>query len=136
MGVSLTLSNRLDHLVLLKQVLADQAQEWGLSERSRAHLELVAEELFVNTVNYGYNPGQSGQIQITLDLQGSWLRLSIEDDARPFDPTQEFPLAEDLDLTHRPLGGLGLVLVRRLAQSLTYTRTADNRNRAVIYLPL
>lgn len=135
MGVSLTVSNRPDNLALIQRLVSEQSREWELSARAQAHLELVAEELFTNVVNYGYNPGDSGQIAVFLDRQGPRIRLILEDDARPFDPTREYPSSNDLDLENRPIGGLGLCLIRRLAESIVYYRTADNKNRIVVYLP-
>ncbi|MBW1917876.1 MAG: ATP-binding protein [Deltaproteobacteria bacterium] len=136
MGVNLSLSNRPENLALLNEALQAQALEWGLSERSLAHLELIGEELFINIVNHGYEPGQSGQIDVTVEQQGPRLRLIMEDDARPFDLLLNYYPPEDLDLESRPIGGLGICLVRRLAESIVYYRTADNKNRLVVYLPL
>ncbi|RLA90760.1 MAG: ATP-binding protein [Deltaproteobacteria bacterium] len=135
MAMSLSLSNRPENLARLNQALASQAREWCLPERSRAHLELVAEELFVNIVNHGYEPGQPGRIDISLEQQGPRLRLIIEDDARPFNPLHDYCPQTDQNLESRPIGGLGICLVRRLAESIVYYQTADNRNRLIVYLP-
>ncbi|MFP3868079.1 MAG: ATP-binding protein [Desulfobacteraceae bacterium] len=136
MGVSLSLSNQPENLELLNEALQAQASAWGLSERALAHLELVAEELFINIVKHGYEPGQTGRIDVTLEQQGPRLRLIMEDDGRPFDPLLDYYPSEDPDLESRPVGGLGICLVRRLAESIVYYRTADDRNRLVVYLPL
>src|ERR1051325_5163127 len=69
--------------------LERRCAERGLPDAATVRILTVFEEIFTNTVKYGYRErgaGQSpGQVHVTLD--GPPVRLVLEDDALPFDPT-------------------------------------------------
>ncbi|MCK2088847.1 SpoIIE family protein phosphatase [Thauera aromatica] len=98
-------------------------------------LRFIFEEIITNAIKYGYDDGPAGHrisVHVRLDTP---VVMVIEDDGRPFDPLQA-PLAPDLDLSveDRPIGGLGLYMVRTMATRMDYTR--DNTlNRLTIELP-
>ena len=57
--------------------------------------------------------------------------LIVEDNGQPFDPTQEVPTDTTSPLAERPIGGLGLHLVKSFANRLSY-EFADGRNRVIV----
>ena len=80
---------------------------------------LAAEELFTNMVKY--SPEGTGDIQLELCRNGDDLQLVLNDfDVERFDVTQAPPVAVDAPLAERRPGGLGLHLVRNLADRMTY----------------
>jgi anti-sigma regulatory factor (Ser/Thr protein kinase) len=85
---------------------------------------LAAEELFTNMVKY--SPEGASEIEIELRKTGNELQLSLNDfDVDEFDVTQAPPAQVDAPLQERRPGGLGLHLVRKLTDSVTY----EYRNR-------
>lgn len=83
-------------------------------------LNLVLEELGVNIVNYS---GATGDIEISLASNDETVTVEISDDGRPFNPLldQETPdVSAPLD--DRPIGGLGIHLVRTMMDELWYSR--------------
>lgn len=94
---------------------------------------LVIEELLTNTIKYGYDDADTHWIALTLDL-GQPVRLRIEDDGHAFDPLgQATDVALDAPVETRPIGGLGLHMVRSRAASMRYQRV-DGMNRLNIEL--
>ena len=89
-------------------------------------LNLVLEELGVNIVNYS---GATGDIEISLASDGERVTVEISDDGRPFNPLldQETP---DISapLGNRPIGGLGIHLVRSMMDEMSYSRE-DGKNK-------
>src|SRR3954452_4968730 len=71
--------------------LERRCAERGLPEAATVRILTVFEEIFTNTVKYGYRDraagpgGAPGRVRVTLD--GPPVRLVLEDDAAPFDPT-------------------------------------------------
>ncbi|MBK1720256.1 ATP-binding protein [Thiocystis violacea] len=95
---------------------------------------LVLEELLTNTLKYGYDDSDAHPLRVDFGL-GPPATLRIEDDGHPFDPTARAPAPVlDAAVEDRPIGGLGLHLVRSLTASLRYARH-DGLNRLdVVFL--
>ena len=107
-------------------------QAQSISMEISGKLQLVLDELLVNVVRYGQGDGQAGvqaasneRPVMRLDLrylpENSLLVAELQDNGVPFNP---FALAEpdtDLTIEERELGGLGIFLVRALAQSFSYS---------------
>ena len=94
-------------------------------------LNLVLEELVANTVTYGYDDGNvhpDRSIEIRLNRRGNLVTLTLEDDAKPFDPTQLGTPDTDAAIEEREPGGLGIHFVKTLMDTVEYRRVAD-RNR-------
>lgn len=108
----------------------------GVARRDSLRLALVAEELFTNVVEHGHGGGAEAPVRIELAVARGRLELTIEDRAAPFDPiayAQEQPAALDGGVDERPIGGLGLHLVRQFAAEARYARI-EGCNRVWILL--
>ena len=83
----------------------------------KSSIELVAEELLVNVFSYAYPEGTEGRAEIGLRevyFDGAWLLcFSVKDWGRPFNPFEEAKSPDlTLDAESRPIGGLGIFLIR------------------------
>jgi anti-sigma regulatory factor (Ser/Thr protein kinase) len=86
-------------------------------------LDLVFEELFVNVANYAYPSGTQGTVQITWSVpEPRLLAVELADEGAAFDPfaRPDPELSDSLD--DRPVGGLGIFLVRQMTRSCEYRR--------------
>lgn len=92
-------------------------------------LQLVAEELLINTIKHGYGEErEDASIWLTLHPQPEGVALVIEDEARAFDPLKEGPRPDtDAGVEERPIGGLGVMLVQEMSDRASYTRDRYNR---------
>jgi len=93
-------------------------------------VRLVVEELLANLVMHGRFAAQPPPAaRVSAGLEGRRALLTIEDAAAPFDPRQgDAPMAGG-DLAEVKIGGLGLPLVRRMAQIQAYERLDGGWNR-------
>jgi serine/threonine-protein kinase RsbW len=131
-----TVANRLDDLGLVYEGIELFAQKAGLPEASRRNLMLVLEELFSNTVNYGYGSDIADTISIVLKRDGDEIKIEIKDRAQAFDVAREPNRPnEDLGLEEMKIGGLGLFLVHELAKSVA-NRRRNGTNTTEICLPV
>lgn len=130
----LSLTNRLDALETALDRLDAFLDERGATPRLAYRVRLVTEELVTNTIKYGYDDTVEHRIDLLLSL-GPPARLRIEDDGHPFDPTaQTLAVAVDAPLDERPIGGLGLYMVRAETTALSYQR-CDGLNRLEVVFP-
>jgi anti-sigma regulatory factor (Ser/Thr protein kinase) len=96
----------------------------NLPEAERSRLLIVLEELFTNAIKYGYPEGAAatGRIEVGLAVTKGRLEIHFSDDGRPFDPLSHTSRDLDRDPAERPLGGLGLRLLRSLVDEARYRR--------------
>ena len=86
-------------------------------ERGRClRLNLVLEELFVNSVEHGYRGDCDQPIWITLDARPEAVQITYEDTAPPFNPFAYVAAAPHVER----VGGLGVLLTRELATGRDY----------------
>ncbi len=88
---------------------------------------LIVEEWLTNLVTHGCLEPGAHIASMTLTTQGDLLRIRLEDDCPPFDPTAWPQPALDVDVAERETGGLGVHLIRSLVKEFRYSRT-DGRN--------
>ena len=100
----------------------------GLPETKIYIVNLTLDELIANVVMYGFDGVADPKIDVALTLAGSKLVLVLEDNGRPFDPTQDVEADIDSPLMERPVGGLGRYFVKHLADRIAY-EYVDGRNR-------
>jgi anti-sigma regulatory factor (Ser/Thr protein kinase) len=100
------------------------------------HLVLLAiEELVTNCIKYAYRDADEHIVVVELNVADRNLTLTVIDDGQPFDPLAAPRPDLTLDIEDRPIGGLGIHLLRKLADTMTYERR-DDTNRLTLTKPL
>jgi serine/threonine-protein kinase RsbW len=105
-----------------------------LPPRTSYRLAAICEELTSNVVSYGAKTA-AGASFITVGVRhsGPRLDLRIEDDGPPFDPLSLPTPDTHASLESREIGGLGIHIVRTMAQDINYQRI-DGLNRLDLVL--
>ena len=131
-ALSLRIATRLDELPRLDAAVEDFAQEQAWPPDLVFQVKLVLEELGVNIVNHGHEDDARHEIEIEIASAADALTIEIADDGRPFDPLTEAP-EPDLEsaLEDRPIGGLGVHLVRTMMDEARYRRE-EGKNRLTL----
>ena len=91
-------------------------------------VSLAIEELVTNCIKYGYQDSNDHTIDFLLSVSEGTLRLDVIDDGSPFNPLEATRPDLSLPPEKRPIGGLGLHLLRELADEMNYERK-DGTNR-------
>jgi anti-sigma regulatory factor (Ser/Thr protein kinase) len=127
---------RLDRLRALREFLERFCVEADVGRDPCLRANLVLEELFTNTVQHGHHGESDSPIWVTLAANDGTLTLTYEDTAPPFNPYGTPPDAPpDTTVKMRKIGGLGVLLTRRLAASREYAYLYG-RNRIRLALAL
>ena len=121
----ITLVNERAEVEKLGAFVKDFCSSLELDRKLSAHLRLALEEAVVNVINYAYPKGEKGSIDIYADSNRKEVRFTIVDSGVPFDPTAAISADTTLDAQNRPIGGLGILLTRKLADSVSYCRKGD-----------
>lgn len=124
---TLTLNNDVREVARLSTFLKGIAATAGLKSDVAKSLRLATEEAVVNAMEYAYPAGTHGTVTVTAKGNDSVLRLIIEDNGSHFDPTAKFMADTTLNADERPIGGLGILLMRELMDTMNYERR-DGKN--------
>jgi anti-sigma regulatory factor (Ser/Thr protein kinase) len=100
-------------------------QTRGAPEEAIFAANLALEEMITNTIKYGYGEQVTGEVRIQLELEKNRLVLILEDDSAAFDPFNQAPPDLSLPVEERPIGGLGLHLVKNLMSACHHHREAE-----------
>ena len=133
MRASITLSAAHAELTRLQAFADEFAHECGLPDDERSRLLVILDELFTNAVTHGHGPHSAGaRYHRGARWRTSRLRISFVDDGPPFDPLAFG--APDLDAAgeERPIGGLGIHIVRSLVDQARYRREGGRNHLHLI----
>jgi anti-sigma regulatory factor (Ser/Thr protein kinase) len=120
--ISLQLKNDLAELERLNEAVTDFGAAAGLPEKILFDINLALEEIVTNVISYGYGDSADHRIGIRLRLRQEELTAEVEDDGRPFNPLESPEPDFAKPLEERPIGGLGIHLVRKVMSGLEYRR--------------
>lgn len=115
---------RLDAIAPLTEALAEWAAAAGVAPRVMAGMTLILDELITNVVTHGLRDAP-GDVQLRAELDTDCLVVTLRDQAPAFNPLDAPEPDTSLELEDREVGGLGVHLVRKLADGLHYRRTED-----------
>lgn len=99
-----------------------RGRDAGLDEATVLELRVVAEEVLTNIAKYGFEPGAPAAAEVLFSVTGSEAVLEFRDHGRAFDPLAQAPPDLDAPPEERPLGGLGLPMIRGLVDEARYVR--------------
>jgi serine/threonine-protein kinase RsbW len=123
--VSVQLRNTLSELDRLRQLVTEFGERHHLPPKVLFALNLALEEVVTNVIFYAYEDEAEHHIFIRLSIWKGEVVAEVEDDGRPFNPL-EVPRPDlESPLEERPIGGLGLHLVRNLMDEVQYRRHND-----------
>ena len=125
----LHVENKMSQWPVLRKALHDYGMCVGMEDRTLKKMILALEEAVVNIVNYS----EAKFIGMTISC-GDTQRLSItlRDDGIAFDPTAQAEVDTAAVIDQRQIGGLGIALLRQIADEVHYRRTDDGQNELSI----
>jgi anti-sigma regulatory factor (Ser/Thr protein kinase) len=121
----ITISNSVEELAVLAGRIEELAEQWELPMPLTMNLNLVLEETVSNIIFYAYPDGNEHSIDITLSMSESEITIVIEDEGVPFDPTAMQQPDISLPAEDRPIGGLGIFLVSKIMDNVSYSREQE-----------
>jgi len=129
-GAERAFERRFDAIPALVEFTAGAFARLGLDRRLLPRVDLAVEELFTNMVKYGR--GSDAAVQVRLEPVDGGVDVTLLDrDVDPFDVTQAPEVDVGRPIEAREPGGLGLHLIRRMADSVEYEYTAQTRQSRI-----
>ena len=127
----ITVNASLENVAVVTSFVDEQLELLDASVRAQAQIDVAIDELFSNIAYYAY-PGSTGTATIRFEAaDDSMIRLSFIDQGVPYNPLEKEDPDTGLPAAERPLGGLGIFLVKKTMDDLSY-QYIDGRNITTI----
>jgi serine/threonine-protein kinase RsbW len=119
---------RFDQLESMRLFAVQAAEDAGLDESSTCSVEMAMDEACSNIIEHAYEGIQSGDIECTCHYDDEAFTIILRDHGRPFDVTAIPDPDVSASLEDRPIGGLGVYLMRKLMDEIRYERMGKSGN--------
>ena len=119
------IKNDLAEIESLTEAILSYYRDSGIAEAVCYDVWLALEEAISNTIKYGYEDQQGHTIHVRAGMEQKGLFLEIEDDAKAFNPLEAPGPDFSLPVEEKPIGRLGIYLLRSVMNQVEYKRTAS-----------
>ena len=116
---------------VLTERAAAYLAESGVDQRAVHHVALVLDELLTNVATHGGAMEEPASVRLVVSPDR--VMGEVVDCGSTFDPRQHRDVDVSTSIEDRPVGGLGLLLLRRVTERLDYERVGD-RNRTTFWI--
>ena len=131
---ALRVETRVEELERIFAAVEELAEQEDWSPGLTFKVNLVLEELGINVINYAYDDGLH-YFDITLISESDRLTIEITDDGRPFNPLEDGRRPDiNASVEDRPIGGLGIHLVREMTDDIRYRREFSKNHSTMVIL--
>jgi serine/threonine-protein kinase RsbW len=121
-SLSATLTNRRSEIAQLHQLVEAFGGQHGVPDAVVFAMNLALDEIVTNIIVHGYTEGGEHEIRVALALDENALEATVRDDAPAFNPLVVPPIDLEAVGEDRPIGGLGVHLVRSVMDGVQYRR--------------
>jgi serine/threonine-protein kinase RsbW len=118
----LLMQNQVSELVELTKNADVFLQSHQLPVEIIYKVNLILEEVLTNIIKYAYKDTLRHDIRIEMSLKKHELMIHFEDDGEEFDPISALPPKAQESISESPVGGLGIHLVKQMADGVEYQR--------------
>ena len=120
--MSILFKNKLSEIERLGQVVEEFGALHHLPPNLVFEINVALEEILTNVISYGYEDSDEHDIMMRLSCEEGKVMAEVEDDGRPFNPLDASEPDTNKPLEERPVGGLGIHLVRKFMDDVEYKR--------------
>ena len=125
--LSLHIKNDLSELKKVAQSFSNFNKKHRLPLKVFNTVDLALDEILNNIISYGYDDNNAHVIDIHISVVDKGIIVEIKDDGRPFNPLSVVDADTKKTMDERPIGGLGLHLIRNMMDDVQYIYK-DNKN--------
>jgi serine/threonine-protein kinase RsbW len=123
--LSISFANDMQELTYVLQVVNVFLEPRALPSKLVYAVNLILEEILINIIKYGYDDGESHEIEVQIEVEQEEVALTVIDDGREFNPLTVPPPDRSKSAMDRLEEGLGLQFVRHMRNAIEYRREED-----------
>ena len=117
----LTVEATLENIPAVTAFVDERLEALDCPMKARTLIDVAIDELFGNIARYAYDPG-TGQatVRVDVDREIPAVRVTFIDRGRPYDPLAKADPDVTLSAEDRPVGGLGIFMVKKTMDDVRY----------------
>ena len=123
--LTISFANDMQELTHVLQVVNVFLEPRALPSKLVYAVNLILEEILMNIIKYGYDDGESHEIEVQIEVEQEEIALTVIDDGREFNPLTIPPPDHSKSAMDRLEEGLGLQFVRHMRNAIEYRREED-----------
>jgi anti-sigma regulatory factor (Ser/Thr protein kinase) len=123
--LSITIRADFSELERLQTQVTELGERLDIPAKTLFQINLALEEVLTNVIKYAYDDPASQTLTVKVAMDENEFQAEIIDRGRSFNPLEATPPDLDLPIEKRPIGGLGIHLVRTIMDHLDYRRVDD-----------
>ena len=116
----------------IRDFVGEAAGQVGFSEKEIYSIQLAADEASTNIIEHAYAGSGNGKIEIDCKITPDGLEIVMRDTGTSFDPSSVPEPNVKADLAERKIGGLGMYLMRKLMDEVSYQSSPDGNTLTMI----
>ena len=124
-GLHVIVRNELSQIATVDARFREFAEERGFPEDLKHKMSVIIDDLLNNVISHAFPEGGEHEIEVRAEQVGNRLTVTITDDGIPFNPLLSDTPDISLTLEDREVGGFGILLVRKMADDISYHRRID-----------
>jgi serine/threonine-protein kinase RsbW len=117
-----------ENLDEIREFVGEAARQVGFSDKEIYAIQLAADEASSNIIEHAYAGTTGGKLEIELSVSDKELKITMRDHGKPFDPSSVPEPNVKADLSERKIGGLGMYLMRKLMDEVSYESSPETGN--------
>ncbi len=112
----------------IREFVGEIARAGGFGDKDIYNIQLATDEAASNIIEHAYENQPEGILELSCGMQGDGIKIILIDHGEPFDPAA-IPMPDlKADLSDRKIGGLGIFLMRKLMDEVSYEPKPDKSN--------
>ncbi|MGM9735551.1 MAG: SpoIIE family protein phosphatase [Candidatus Cryptobacteroides sp.] len=123
----LTLSNSIGEIDRIREAVESVSEECGIGKIGQKMM-LAVEEAAANIISYGWPEGEQATFSFSLKVFRNHAEVVFKDRGKAFNPLEAPAPDTGEPLEDRQIGGLGIMLMRKLSDDAIYRRRCDGTN--------
>ncbi|HEX5810239.1 MAG TPA: ATP-binding protein [Anaerolineales bacterium] len=119
---------KFEYLDEIREFVGEIARKGGFSDKDVYNIQLATDEAASNIIEHAYENMPDGILELSCGVNKDMITIVLVDHGESFDPS-EVPLPDlKADLSDRKIGGLGIFLMRKLMDEVTYEPRPNKSN--------
>ena len=117
----LTIAAKVENIEAVTDFVNEQLEALDCPKKAQMQIDIAIDELFGNIAHYAYNP-EIGQATVRVEVIQDPLAVVITfiDKGVPYDPLTKADPDTTLSVEERDIGGLGIYMVKKTMDDITY----------------